>query len=229
MIDTKHIIISLGGSLMVSNEVDTLFIKTFKTFIEAKVGEGFKFIIVVGGGRTARRYQDALEQVTTPSHEDKDWMGIAATRLNAEFMRLVFSTEMTHPSIITDPTAPLETHMPVTFAAGWKPGWSTDYVTVLLAKQFGAHKVVNLSNIDYAYTKDPNKFPDAVKIEETTWKEYRKLIPTEWDPGLHTPFDPIASKRADEEGIEVALLNGAHLENFEKYLAGEHFVGTRIK
>jgi uridylate kinase len=32
--------------------------------------------------------------------------------------------------------------------------YSTDFDAVMLAKNFGAKKVINLSNIDYAYDKD---------------------------------------------------------------------------
>ena len=60
-----------------------------------------------------------------------------------------------------------------------KPGFSTDLDAVLIAKQLNSKKIINLSNIDYAYDKDPNKFIDAKKIESITWKEYRELIPSE--------------------------------------------------
>jgi uridylate kinase len=92
----------------------------------------------------------------------------------------------------------------------------------------GAKKVINLSNIDYAYDKDPNKFPDAEIIKESTWGDFRKLLPTEWDPGLNAPFDPIAAERAEELGLEVVIMNGKNIENLKKYLDGGEFVGTVI-
>ncbi|NBR79445.1 MAG: RNA polymerase sigma factor RpoD, partial [Alphaproteobacteria bacterium] len=50
--------------------------------------------------------------------------------------------------------------------------------------------------------------PEAKKIEVINWTEFRALIPSEWDPGLSSPFDPIAAKEADEKDIEVAIING---------------------
>ena len=98
----------------------------------------------------------------------------------------------------------------------------------MAAKKLGAHKLVNLSNIDYVYTADPRTHPEATRIEHITWPEFLKLIPTEWSPGLSSPFDPVAAREAERLNIEVAIINGAKLEEIDRYLAGEKFVGTRI-
>jgi uridylate kinase len=78
------------------------------------------------------------------------------------------------------------------------------------------------------YTADPRINPDATKIERTTWSDFRKLIPSEWDPGLSSPFDPIAAKEAERMKLEVAVINGAKLAEFEKYIEGQPFTGTVI-
>ena len=99
----------------------------------------------------------------------------------------------------------------------------------MLGKQLNARRIINLSNIDYAYDKDPNKYPDARKIENISWAEYRKLIPGEWNPGLSTPFDPTASQMAEVCGMEVVILNGRNMQNLKNCLDGGEFTGTRIK
>lgn len=223
----ETIVLSLGGSLIVPGEVDTEFLSSFKKLIEGQVALGKKFIIITGGGKICRKYQDALGVIRETNSDELDWLGIHATRFNAEFVKMMFG-DLASSDIILDPTLPVVMNKPIVVGGGWKPGWSTDYVAVVLGKQLGAHRVINLSNIDYAYDKDPNKFPDAKKLEDVTWAEYRALIPTEWNPGLSTPFDPLASKMAEEEGMHVAILNGKNIENFEKCLNGEVFVGTKI-
>ena len=65
-------------------------------------------------------------------------------------------------------------------------------------------------------------------FEKISWKEYRELIPKEWNPGLSSPFDPIASKMAEEAGIEVVIMNGKPIDNLANYLKGEKFLGTII-
>jgi uridylate kinase len=113
-------------------------------------------------------------------------------------------------------------------AAGYRPGNSTDYISVLLAKEFGAKKIANLSNIDFVCDKDPRKFSDAKKIKEIRWEDFQKIVGDKWDPGANVPFDPVASKHAAKAELEVAIMNGKKLNNFKKYLSGEKFIGTVI-
>ncbi|MBP9760005.1 MAG: hypothetical protein KBD24_01410 [Candidatus Pacebacteria bacterium] len=64
----------------------------------------------------------------------------------------------------------------------------------------------------------------------STNKGTRYLYPgTDWDPGLSSPFDPIAAREAEKCGIEVAIINGTKLKQVEKYVAGEKFIGTKVK
>jgi uridylate kinase len=113
-------------------------------------------------------------------------------------------------------------------AGGWKPGWSTDYVAVTIAEKYGLKKIINLTNIDYIFNKDPKKYKDAKPIKEIKWQNYKKLINNKWRPGMNAPFDPIASRKAEKLKIEVNILNGANLKNLENYLKKEKFKGTKI-
>ncbi|NTW30874.1 MAG: UMP kinase [Candidatus Moranbacteria bacterium] len=227
---SKRIIVSLGGSMVVPGGIDREFLKSFKEFIEDEVGKGRRFIIVTGGGRTARSYIESAGEVTSVSDEDRDWLGIHSTRLNAHLLRTVLR-DYAYPRINTNPHDLEDFYVatnPVLIAAGWRPGFSTDYCAALLGKYLDVDRIVNLSNIDYVYDQDPREFPDAKKFEKMTWSEFRALVGNEWSPGMNSPFDPIASKLAEEEGMEVAILAGANLGNVSRYLAGEPFMGTVI-
>ncbi|MEK7530350.1 MAG: UMP kinase [Patescibacteria group bacterium] len=229
---TEWTVISLGGSIIVPDEIDTTFLIGFAELIRRHVAEGKKFIIIAGGGKTVRRYQAAARDVTshTPgcvvSSEDLDWLGIHGTRLNGHLIRTIFC-DIAHPALVKDPTLPLPDAMLIV-AAGWKPGWSTDYDAVLLAKNAGAKKLVNLSNIEYVYTADPKKDPSATKIEKINWPEFRKLLPEKWDPGLSVPFDPVAAKEAEGASLEVAVIRGTSLPDLDNYLSDKPFKGTLI-
>ena len=225
--ERERIVVSVGGSLIVPDGIDVDFLSRFKTLILEKVQHGFTFSIIAGGGKTARRYQDAANAVTELSRQDLDWIGIHSTRLNAQLLRNIF-VGYAHQQVVKNPTIDIEADEPVIIVAGWQPGCSTDYDAVLMAKNLGATRLVNLSNIDYVYDKDPRKNPGAKKIEKIVWADFRKLIPKEWDPGLSSPFDPIAAKEAEAIGLEVAIINGAKLEEFSNYLEGKTFVGTVI-
>lgn len=221
------IIVSLGGSLIVPEEIDIEFLKKFRELVLKHAKQGKKFIIITGGGKTARRYQKAAAEVRPLDEEDLDWIGIHSTRLNAHLVRTIFR-DVAHPIVVKNPTKKEAFKESVLIAAGWKPGCSTDYDAVLLAKSYNAKKLANLTNIEYVYDKDPKKFPDAKKIEKISWADFRKIVGDEWDPGLNMPFDPVASKEAQKLGLEVAIMKGGDLENFEAYINGEKFKGTVI-
>ncbi len=223
----QSVVVSVGGSLIVPDQIDTGFLSTFKSLVLEKVQKGFSFSIIAGGGKTARRYQSAASAVTPLSREDLDWIGIHSTRLNAQLLRNIF-VGYAHPQVVTNPMIELDADEPIIIAAGWQPGHSTDYVAVLMAKMLGATRLVNLSNIDYVYDKDPRAHTSAKKIEKISWADFRKLIPAEWDPGLSSPFDPIAAKEAERLGLEVAIINGTKLTEFSNYLDDKPFVGTVI-
>ena len=227
--EEDKIVMSLGGSLVVPDEVDSDFLISFKELITSGVKNGKRFYIIVGGGKTCRRYQQAGEKVSNISTIDADMIGIYSCLLNGTLVRCIFG-DLAHNALITDISS-LDENITagVVILGPNKPGNSSDLGAVQIAKQVGAKKIMNLSNIDYAYDKDPNKFPDAKKIEKISWADYRKLIPTEWNPGLSSPFDPIASRMAEAEGMEVIIMNGKNLLNLQKCIDGEEFLGTQIK
>ncbi len=230
MTTTETIVMSVGGSLIVPDQIDTTFLKTLKDLVTSEATEsGRRFIIIAGGGKTARRYQDAAGEVTELTRDDLDWLGIHSTHLNGHLLRTIFR-DIAYHIMIKNPDEVLDVpeQYKVIIAAGYRPGCSTDLRAVQIAEKIGAKTVINLSNTDYVYTDNPHTNPEAQKIEDITWADFRKLIPEDWAPGLSAPFDPVAAKVAERDNIEVAQLNGLRLEHLRDYLAGQPFVGTRI-
>jgi len=226
----ETIIMSVGGSLIVPEEIDTDFLARFKMFVESDLAESDRrYIIITGGGKTARKYQDAANTISGIDNEDLDWLGIHTTRLNAHLFRTIFKS-YAHSAVITNPDDIVDVRVDerVVIAAGYRPGASTDLRAVQMADLLGAKKLINLTNTDYVMTADPKTDPSAEKIDDMSWEDFLKLVPEEWDPGLSTPFDPVAAREATENNIEVAAINGAHLNELKKYLNEEPFTGTRI-
>lgn len=226
----ETIVISLGGSLIVPDGIDAGFLKKFRSLIEKEVKRGQRFVIVAGGGKTARTYQAAAPKTGRVEKEDLDWLGVHATRINGHLLRTIFRAHA-HPVLWTNIQKFTKVTKPVVIAAGWKPGnpgWSTDYVAVKLAEKIGVKKVLNLSNIDYVYDKDPRKFKSAKPFKEISWKKFRSLTPQTWKPGINSPLDPTASKEAEKVGMTVTILNGKKLSELEKYLNKKPFRGTTI-
>lgn len=226
----KTTVFSLGGSLIVPNGgVDTRFLNSFKKMVMPLVKKGHRFVFVTGGGGTARSYINAAKQIGGLTNDDFDWLGIHATRLNGHLLRTIFR-DHAYPVVVKDPskTFTRKWKEPIMVAAGWKPGWSTDYIAVRLAKRMGVKHVVNLSNIDYLYDKDPKKYPSAKPVKEITWKEYRAMVGDDWTPGMNVPFDPIASRLAHHSGIKVTILSSGPA-NVKKFFAGDKFKGSIIQ
>ncbi len=221
------IVVSLGGSLIVPDEIDISYLQSFHDLIIEEIRKGFRFLLICGGGKTARRYQKAAGSVLRVTGDDLDWLGIHSTRLNAHLLRTIFR-RVAHKEIITHPTEHRIIREPLAVAAGWRPGWSTDYVAMRLADNYGIKRIINLSNIDYVYDSDPRKHIHAKKILQMNWKEFRKLVGSRWDPGANVPFDPVAAKWGQKMGAEVAILNGRNLANVRKSIQGKKFQGTII-
>jgi uridylate kinase len=217
----------MGGSIVnhTAGVVNVEFLKQFRDLIMKYVKKENKFIIIIGGGKNARAYQDFAQDLAHISKENLDWIGIMATRLNAELLRVIFDVKH---NVIYNPTEKIDFGSDtVLIGAGWKPGWSTDFDAVKLAINTGAKFVVNVSNTKYVYDKDPRKFKDAKPIKETTWKEFRKIVGEEWKPGLNAPFDPIAAKEAESGKISVFCVS-EDLVNLNDVFSGKEFIGTKI-
>jgi uridylate kinase len=230
-------VISLGGSIIAPDGVDVSFLKDFVSLIRDMINEDEKqrFIFVTGGGGPARAWQKAYRAIRgegpagtdKSSDEEADWIGVMATRLNAQLVKAVMG-ELCRQEVVTDPTRVEPLVGRVLVASGWKPGFSSDYDAVLLAERFQAPRVINLSNIEQVYTDDPRKNPAAKPIDKISWEDFRVLVGEDWVPGKNVPFDPVASRHAAKIGLTVICAAGKNLENLKKILRGEAFTGTTI-
>ncbi|MBI9107984.1 MAG: UMP kinase [Spirochaetales bacterium] len=223
-------VISLGGSIIAPDKVDTDFIKKFHNEITRYLDKdpNRKLIFVTGGGGPARQYQRAYREISADADSDlQDWIGIMATRLNAQLIKGIFGKLCENP-VVTDPTKPGSFDGRIMVAAGWKPGWSTDFDAVVLAECFGGDTVINLSNVSKVYSADPNTDPDAVALDRMSWDELKALVGDKWVPGKNVPFDPVATAKAAELKLTVITAAGRDIDNLSKLLEGAEFTGTII-
>ncbi|MBU1084949.1 UMP kinase [Patescibacteria group bacterium] len=233
----NRFVLSMGGSVFAPNgdksTIDVEYLKKFEQFLRKQIAEKKRrFFIITGGGYTARQYRDAAREAggIDLTNEDLDWLGVHATRLNAHLFRALF-WDIAYPWILKhyDMVDKKAVDYPVVIGGGWKPGWSSDYDATLVASDYKVKTVINLSNIDMVYDKDPNKFKDAKPIQKMKWDDLINIVGTEWKPGLNSPFDPMACKFAKKAKLKVIICNGHDLDNLEKILNGEDFVGTVIE
>ncbi|MBI2025916.1 MAG: UMP kinase [Candidatus Levybacteria bacterium] len=230
---SDKIVMSIGGSLIVPEEgIDTKFLASLNRFVRENLAENKKrqFFLVAGGGRITRHYQMAARKVIGHelTHDDLDWLGIHSTRLNAQLLRTIFR-DIAHPFILKHYDIIRKPTEPVVIASGWKPGSSTDFDAVLVCEDYGVRSIINLSNVETVFDKDPNKYKDAKPIHKITWSDFRKIVGDKWTPGLNAPFDPTASKKAHRLNIKVAVLSGHNFKNLQDYIDNKDFIGTVIE
>jgi len=220
----KFFVISFGGSVIVPGEINTELLKRFCFLIKNFVKKGKKFIIIAGGGKTSRKYQEAI---FFASEEEKDWIGIKATELNSLLLRAFLKREA-DTVLLNERLKVKRFRRPVIIGSGWRPGWSTDYVAARTALDFGVKRVINLGSSDYVYNKDFEKDKLAEPMHAISWKDYLNLIPKTWKPGIHAPVDPVAARLAEKNKMEFLVASGQNLQNFKNMLLGRRFEGTVI-
>ena len=222
-------IISLGGSLIAPGEVNLEFLAGFCAAVKSQVAAHpeRRFVVVCGGGEPARRYQAAYWALADHATDAAaDWVGIAATRLNAELLKQLFA-DLAPDEVVTDPTTVTELRAPVLVAAGWKPGFSHDYDAVLIAERLGARRLVKLSDAGGIRSADPRLDRRARAFDRLSWAGLQRLTGNTWAPGFRAPFDPIATARAGALKLTL-VVTGSDLANLHRIIDGESFSGTIV-
>lgn len=209
-----------------AGKVDVGFLKKFRDLILKRLRQGDCFAITVGGGKLCRVWQEAAKELGVAGVTELDWVGIRATQLNAELVRVMFGAQA-YPQVVVDPQKPVK-NFKVVIGAGFLPGHSSDYDTVVRAKTIGAKTVINLSNVTYIYDKDPNKYKDAQPLKKLSWDEYLQMFGRDWQPGANVPFDQKTAQLAKASKITAVSMNGRDLKNLDNYFNRRSFDGTVV-
>lgn len=222
-------IISIGGSLIVPDKINTRFIREFKRVVLEAAASGDKFLIIPGGGQTCRTYQQAARSIASPTDEDLDWIGIKTNHLHSYFLRAVFGKQAS-PEVITLDGNAGQLKRPVSICVGGlEPGGTSDSTAVKFAQKFRAKTIVNLTNVAGVYDRDPKKFKNAKLIPHMSWADLKKKFGTSKTPGRNLPFDSAIASLASKMKLRVVTMDGSNLKNFQNFLAGKSFKCTVIQ
>ena len=220
----QNIVISIGGSVVLSDDIDVSYFSEFKKLIQ-KHNQNYRFFIIVGGGKTARSYI-ALGRKLGFDEETLDQIGINLTRINASILSTLFDANKIIPESTDDA---IKIDESIVIMGGTTPGHSTDMVGAELAEKTNASKLIIATNVDGVYDKDPNKFEDAKKFSEISIHEMMQEFGTDWkSAGKNMVIDGPALKIISESNYETFVLNGKSLEEIEKVLTNQEFNGTKI-
>ncbi len=151
-----------------------------------------------------------------------------STKLNAEFLCKVMNP-LCKDKIVTNPLKNFSFKGKILIASGWKSGFSTDYIAVKFAEKFNKKDIINITNVNQVYDKDPKKFKNATAFKKLNWEQLQNIVGQKWNPGLNLPFDPIATKLSSKLGLTLYIVNGNNIENLEKvFNKNNDFLGTVI-
>ena len=198
------ITLSLGGSIINPGQIDVTFLEQFSNIVKTLIPK-YKFMIVCGGGKVAREYIKALPHGLTEG--ERDFMGIAATWLNAKLLSLYFKGNCAPilPQTVEELMQQLE-HYDVGLSGGFLPAVKTDEDAAIVADLFGSPILINVTNVDGIYNKDPRKYSDAKKFSKLTYNEFYEIVnPLSLDAGSNAPFTLIAAKICERTNMRIII------------------------
>lgn len=224
----QKLVLSLGGSLIFQDSIDYNYIKDLKNLL-LKYSKKTKFIIVVGGGKTARTYIEPLSKEGL-SVKEQSLTGIRITRLNARFMHKFFGKNPGSkiPKSLKEVDSILKKNN-IVFCGSLR--YKADNTSDGTAAEIAAYlktNFVNLTNVNGLYTKDPRKHKDARFIPEISFGNFFKMADFAYKPGQHFVLDQSAARIIKKHRIKTIIMNGKNLKNFENFLNNKKFIGTVI-
>jgi uridylate kinase len=174
----KRILLKLSGEALANNSgdiYDVAFVERVASAVVNCVNDGYEMALVIGAGNIWRGRQGGDMDRTSA-----DRMGMLATVINAICVKEAIERAGKHAHVMTAvPMSPfaepysaeaaikhLESGEVVIFGAGLGiPFLSTDTAGAVRAAEIGADTILMAKNVDYIYTDDPRKNPDAKKLE----------------------------------------------------------------
>ena len=230
----KRIVLKLSGEALTGNKqqnIDPAVLEQYSAEIKAVKELGSEVAIVIGGGNIFRGGQAITMGI---DRVQGDYMGMLATVINAMalqstlekhgmYTRLMSGMKMEQvcePFIRRRAIRHLEKGRIVIFGAGiGNPYFTTDSTASLRAIEIQANVVLKGTRVDGVYTKDPEKFPDAVRYKTLSFQEaYEKNL---------NIMDMTAFTLCMENKLPIIVFDMNKKGNFLKVAKGEE-AGTLI-
>jgi uridylate kinase len=224
----QRVAINVGGSVLAPEELDPDFVRQIAATL-LKAAEERDLLVVVGGGRLARRYISACRDLGA-DEAYLDWVGIDSTRLNARLLIAALGVEAYHgvPDTLHDALDAIR-DFPVVVMGGTHPGHTTDAVAAMVAELSKASEMLVLTNIDGVYTADPRREPLAERIPEVTTSRLMAIVGGgSSSAGSAAVVDPMAARIIHRAGIPTKVLDGRDLVQVANALSGRDFHGTVV-
>lgn len=226
---TDVVVLKLSGRLFFSTDFSELA-EFFKHFVVAK--ENSKLVLVAGGGGPAREYI-AIAQKLGIDQSTQDELGIQASRMNARVMMkalgsIAATSLATNLDELVEAFEVTERSKKIFVLGGLQPGQSTNAVAALVAEKLRAKVLINATDVDGVYTKDPHRFKRARMLDKVTPKSLAKILKIEsMKAGSYDLMDPVALKLIERSRINTRIVK-CNVESLRLALDGKK-LGTSIE
>jgi uridylate kinase len=231
----KRILLKLSGEALQGSSkttnIDPTVLEQYCAEIQHVKNAGVELAIVIGGGNIFRGGQAEALGI---DRVQGDYMGMLATVINAMalqsslerhgmYTRLMAGIKMEQvcePFIRRRAIRHLEKGRIVIFGAGiGNPYFTTDSTASLRAVELQADVVLKGTRVDGVYTKDPEKFPEAVRYSHLSFQEaYEKNL---------NIMDMTAFTLCMENNLPIIVFDMNKKGNLLKVVIGEE-AGTLI-
>jgi uridylate kinase len=224
------VVLSVGGSVLVTGKEDRSYLEGLAALVR-RFGTEVPLLVTTGGGRTAREYI-LLGRELGLTEVELDEIGIEVTRLHARLLaaRVGPPCPSRPPTTVSEAVHELRHASPV-ILGGTEPGHTTDGVAAMLAVRVRASRLVNATDVDGIYERDPRKDSSARRIERLRWPEFRAMVHAgaSTEAGQNFLFDRLGVDVLARSGIPLLVVDGRDLPNLENALRGDRFAGSRVE
>jgi uridylate kinase len=224
-----RVVLKLGGSLLYDDDGQLMIarIREYAHSVKSLLKGGHTMVIVVGGGRPAREFITAARELGA-SEAQCDWLGIKLARNNAELLCAALG-DVAYPKIVED-LDELEVaarEAKVVLMGGLIPGQSTNAVAAVAAETVGADMLLNATNVDGVYDRDPSE-KGAKKLDSVSVEELESILSgAGTKAGEYKLFDPVAIRVVGRSKMPTVIFDGSLPDNLTRILKGEK-IGTHV-
>jgi uridylate kinase len=228
--EPSPVVVSIGGSVILTGTGDREYLEGLADLLR-RIGRAKPLVVTTGGGRTARDYI-RLGRELGFTEVELDEIGIEVTRLHARLLaaRVGPPTPSHPPTTIAQAVHELVRASPV-ILGGTEPGHTTDGVAALIAARIRASRLVNATDVNGVYDRDPRTDPGAQRHARITWPDFRARVheATSGEAGQNFLFDRLGADTLARAKIPLRVVNGRDLANLEAAISGREFDGTRVE
>ncbi len=202
------LVLSLGGSV-VGDHPSAAMLRDLRSSIETLRAQGDEIHVVVGGGPLKSQFGE-LARAAGLGEYTADRLGVRLTRVYAELISGVLGDLACGyvPESVEEAVRARSGGKTVVMG-GTEAGHSTTAVAALLAEAIGASRLLKLSDVDGIYSRNPKRFPDALRFDELTYPELRRILGSlESNAGTYEVLDAVALGVLERSAIETVYFEG---------------------